>query len=190
MNAINLVPGRECGECTLCCEVQNIDKPEVQKTSGSLCKNCVDGGCTIYETRYAVCRSFHCAWRQIADLDESWRPDRSGVFLDYQLLNGVTGLSLMLVGNPLKTVRQPWFIDFVANGVLRNISLWMTLPGPQGYQGVQNLLNIQPMREAAAVSRERVKALLETALRRLQAYDSVPYEMTNSGNNVGRRADG
>ena len=43
---------------------------------------------------------------------------------------------------------------------------------------------------ASGLSRERVKALLETALRRLQAYDSVPYEMTNSGNNVGRRADG
>ncbi len=186
---VELVPGRDCGECTLCCSVQNIDKPEVQKPSGLLCKNCVDGGCAIYETRYEVCRTFHCAWRQMANLDDGWRPDRSGVFLEYQVLNGVTGLSLMLVGNPLKTVRQPWFIDFVAVGVNNNIPLWMTLPGPERYQGAQNLLNIQPMREAAAVSREKVKALLETALRRLQKYPFAPYAMTNSGNDVGLASD-
>ena len=35
---VALVPGRECGECTLCCQVQNIDKPQVQKASGVLCQ--------------------------------------------------------------------------------------------------------------------------------------------------------
>jgi hypothetical protein len=180
-----LVPGRDCGECTLCCQVQNIDKPDVQKPSGLLCRNCVGGGCAIYETRYEVCRTFHCAWRQLANLDESWRPDRSGILIEYQLLNGVTGVSLLLAGNPLKAVRQTKVIDFVANAVIHNIPIWLSLPGPPGYQGAQNLLNIQPMREAAATSRAKVRELLEVALRRLQNYPFQPYEMTNSGNNVG-----
>ena len=186
---VALVPGRECGDCTVCCQVLNIDKPQVQKASGVLCQHCQGGGCAIYETRFDVCRNFHCAWRQLPNMDEGWRPDRSGVFAEFQLLDGVTGISLMLVGNPLRTVRQSWFIDFVANGVIHNIPLWMTLPGPPGHEGAQNLLNIRGMREAAAASRAQVKGLLETALRRLQAFPFKPYVPQNSGNSVGS-ADG
>jgi hypothetical protein len=184
-----LVPGRECGECTLCCSAQNIDKPDVQKASGVLCKHCTGGGCAIYETRFDVCRAFHCAWRQMPTMDDTWRPDRSGVFVEFQLLDGVTGLSLMLVGNPLKSVRQPAFIDFVANGVTRNVPLWMTLPGPPGYQGAQSLMNTHPMRQAAATSRGHVKALLEVQLKRLQAYPFARYVPKNSGNSVGSAPD-
>lgn len=191
MNPVpTLVPGRDCGECTVCCRIPNIDKPEVQKPSGLLCRNCVEGGCAIYETRYPVCREFHCAWRQMANLDESWRPDRSGVYIEFQLLDADTGVAVMLVDDPWKRVRQPGFIDFVAICVSHNVPIWLGLPGPAGNQGAQNLLNIQPMREAAATSRESVGALLEVALTRLQAYAFQPYVMTNSGNDVGLRDDG
>jgi hypothetical protein len=186
---VALVPGRECGECVLCCQVQNIDKPQVQKASGVLCKHCTGGGCAIYETRFDVCRGFHCGWRQLANLDESWRPDRSGVFIEFQLLDAAAGLSLMLVGNPLKTVRQPWFIDFCANGIIQNVPLWMTLPGPPGHEGAQSLMNTNPMRQAAATSRANLKALLEVQLKRLQAYPFKPYIPKNSGNNVSSSLD-
>jgi len=184
-----LVPGRTCGDCTVCCRVQTIDKPDAQKHAGMTCRHCLDGGCAIYETRYEVCRSFHCGWRQMPGLDESWRPDRSGVFIEFQVLDRDAGYSLMLVGNPLKTVRQQQVIDFVAGNVIRNVPVWMTLPGPVGHQGAQSLLNTRPMREAAAASRAKVKELLEVALRRLQAYPFQPYVMRNSGNDVGAAAD-
>jgi hypothetical protein len=184
-----LVPGRDCGDCTVCCWALNIDKPEVQKASGLLCKHCTGGGCAIYETRFEVCRSFHCAWRQLSNMDEGWRPDRSGVFAEFQPLDGVTGLSLMLVGNPLKTVREAWFIDFAANGVIHNVPMWMTLAGPPGHEGAQSLMNTNPMRQAAATSRAAVKALLEVQLKRLQAFAFKPYVPQNGGNSVGA-ADG
>jgi hypothetical protein len=180
-----LVPGRTCGECTICCQVLNIDNAQVQKASGVLCRHCRDGGCAIYQTRFDVCRDFHCAWRQLPSMDEGWRPDRSGVFAEFQVLDNVTGVSLMLVGNPLRTVRQGWFIDFVANGVTHNVPVWMTLPGPPGHEGAQSLMNTGPMREAAAASRARVKELLEVALKRLQAFPFKPYVPQNSGNSVG-----
>jgi hypothetical protein len=186
---VALVPGRACGECTICCSALNIDKPEVQKASGVLCQHCNGGGCAIYETRFDVCRSFHCGWLQLPSLDDKWRPDRSGVFIEFQLLNGVTGLSLMLVGNPLKTVRQPWFVDFIANGVVQNVPLWMTLPGPPGHEGAQSLTNTQKVREAAATSRAALRALLEVQLKRLQAYAFRPYAPKNSGNSVGSAPD-
>ena len=182
-----LVPGRECGECTLCCSAQNIDKPQIQKASGVLCKHCVGGGCAIYETRFDVCRGFHCAWRQMPTLDEGWRPDRSGVFAEYQVLDGVTGLSLMLVGNPLKTVRQPWFIDFVATGVNGHQPVMLGIPGPPGRQGASLMLDTDEMRHAARTSRAAVKAVLEAELKLLQAHDFPQRTFRNQGNNVNSR---
>lgn len=180
-----LAPGRDCGDCVVCCSTMNIDKPQVQKHSGVLCAHCVGGGCAVYETRFDVCRTFHCGWRQMPNLGDAWRPDRFGVMIEFQVLDQDAGYSLMLVGNPLKTVRQPELIDFVATNVSRNVPVWMTLPGPAGYQGAQSLLNTQAMRQAAAVSRAKVKELLEVALKRLQAYPFQPYVMTNSGQSVG-----
>ncbi len=80
------------------------------------------GGCAIYETRYPVCRGFYCAWRTVDIFGPDWRPDKSGV-LPYVETEGIadsfdlsTGIGLMLVGNPLKIVRQRWFQEFVVTG--------------------------------------------------------------------------
>ncbi len=147
---IGLVPGRQCGDCTVCCTVMAIDKPEIQKEAGVTCRHCV-GGCTIYETRPPLCRDYHCGWRQLPILDEGWRPDRSGVYVEVEPIEGTTGLSLVLVGNPLKTVRQPWFIDFVATGSARGTCPWsLGIPGPKGHQGASLLLNTREMLAAAA----------------------------------------
>ena len=181
---IGLVPGRTCGACTVCCTAMAIDKPEIQKEAGVTCRHCV-GGCAIYQTRPALCRDYHCGWRQLPNLDDSWRPDKSGVFVELEPVDGDTGLSLVLVGNPLKTVRQPWFIDFVATGVRGNVPLQLGIPGPRGHQGASLLLNTQEMREAASISRARVKEILEKELKLLSAYDFPPRVILNTGNNVG-----
>jgi len=76
----DLVPGRECGECQVCCIMPSIDKPQIQKVSGSPCRHSLKGGCDIYEGRPDVCRAFFCGWRRLAGLPDDWRPDKSGVF--------------------------------------------------------------------------------------------------------------
>jgi len=77
-DGMTLVPGRDCGDCTVCCTWPTIDKPEIQKESGVTCKHCTAQGCGIYETRYPICRTYFCAWRCMDMFDDSWRPDRSG----------------------------------------------------------------------------------------------------------------
>ena len=62
---MKLIEGRECGACTVCCTWPTIDKPEVQKKSGAVCKHCTATGCGIYETRYPICREYYCAWRAL-----------------------------------------------------------------------------------------------------------------------------
>lgn len=181
---LDLVPGRACGECTLCCSVMAIDKPEIQKAAGVRCRYC-RGGCTIYETRPALCREYHCGWRQLPILDDDWRPDRSGVFVEIEVIADETVLNLILVGNPLKTVRQPWFIDFVSTGIQADVPLHLGLPGPPGFKGASLPLNTRQMFDAAGHSRARVKEILEQELKRLRAHAFEPRLFVNSGTNFG-----
>jgi len=186
---MELVEGRDCGDCTVCCTFPTIDKPEIQKKSGLACKNCVGGGCAIYDTRYPVCRGYYCAWRTVDIFDEGWRPDKSGV-LPYVETEGIaenfdlgTGIGLMLVGHAGKIVRQKWFQDFVVTGVMNSIPLFLSLPGPVGYQAATVSLNTNQMVDA--INRGQVKDALEAALKILRGWDFKPAVITNTGNDVG-----
>jgi hypothetical protein len=175
----DLVPGRECGDCNLCCVVPVIDSPELTKMSGSVCRHS-KGGCDIYDARPIVCRRFFCGWRRTTLIPEGWRPDLCDVFVTMEEV----GLNLMLVGNPLKTVRQPWFVDFVAGAVTQRVPLLLGLPGPKGMQAAMLPLNNAEMGAAASHSRGAVKEILERTLKRLTGHAFAPYEMAHDGADV------
>src|SRR6478736_4736516 len=139
-DGMTLIPGRDCGGCTVCCVFPTINKPEIQKLSGARCRHCASTGCGIYDSRPPVCRAYYCAWRTVDIFSDEWRPDKSGV-LAYVETEGIsdafdlsTGIGLMLVDNPLKTVRQKWFQEFVVTGVMNSVPLFLSLPGPRGHQ--------------------------------------------------------
>ncbi len=183
----DLVPGRTCGGCTVCCTTLVVDTPEIQKAPGVTCKYC-KGGCTIYETRYPVCRDYHCAWRKLDILDDNWRPDRSQVFAQFERDNippsfdADFGIGLLLIGDPGWTVRQEWFQHVVASGVMSHIPIFLCLPGPRGSQAAKTLLNTDEMR--AAIEQDAMTPVLERAVRQLKAYDFKPAVMIHSGNDV------
>ena len=187
-DGMTLIPGRDCGECTVCCVAPSINKPEIQKLSGARCRHCTGSGCAIYATRPPVCRSYYCAWRTVDIFGEDWRPDKSGV-LPYVETEGIsdafelsTGIGLMLVGNPLKIVRQKTFQDFVATGVMNSVPLFLSLPGPRGYQAATLSLNTEQMVDA--IARGTVKDALEAALKILRGWDFRPALITQAGNDV------
>jgi hypothetical protein len=185
---MTLVAGRECGACTVCCTVPTINKPEIQKLSGATCRHCTGAGCAIYETRPPICRSYYCAWRTVEIFDDSWRPDRSGV-MPYVETEGIsdafdlsTGIGLMLVGNPLKTVRQRWFQEFVTTGIMNSVPLFLSLPGPRGHQAATVSLNTEQMLDS--IKRNTVKDALEAAVKILRDWKFVPAVITHIGNDV------
>ncbi len=187
-DGMTLIPGRECGDCTVCCTAPTINKPEIQKLSGATCRHCTGRGCAIYDSRPAVCRSFYCAWRTVDIFSADWRPDRSGV-MPYVETEGIsedfdlsTGIGLMLVGNPLKIVRQRWFQDFVVTGVTSSVPLFLSLPGPRGFQAATVSLNTQEMLDA--IARGLVKDALEQVVKILRGWDFQPAVITYTGNDV------
>lgn len=187
-DGMTLIPGRDCGGCTVCCVFPTINKPEIQKQSGARCRHCHETGCAIYDNRPPVCRAYFCAWRSVDIFGEEWRPDLSGV-MPYVETEGIseafdlsTGIGLMLVGNPLKTVRQKYFQDFIVTGVMNSVPLFLSLPGPRGHQAATVSLNTEEMLEA--IRGGRVKDALEAALKILRGWDYQPAKITYSGNDV------
>lgn len=122
---------------------------------------------------------------------DDWRPDRSGVFSELETdvpdyLMSSVGVSLTLTGNPLKTIRQPWFIEFIVTGIRGGVPLFLALPGPVGYKGAKVSLNTPEMSRAATSARTAVKELLEKALKVLNSYEFKPYVMQHGGHDLGR----
>lgn len=70
---------RACGPCTACCIGLKIVALELKKKARVPCPHLSGKGCGIYETRPGVCREFLCGWRLFEDMDNSWRPDLSGI---------------------------------------------------------------------------------------------------------------
>jgi hypothetical protein len=71
-----VVPGRECGTCTLCCKAVGV--LEIAKPAGVWCRHCSSGKqCGIYESRFASCRTFYCQWMLEKSLGPEWKPDRA-----------------------------------------------------------------------------------------------------------------
>lgn len=190
---MELIPGRDCGDCTVCCTALNIDTPELQKKSGQTCQHCTAKGCGVYETRYPVCRGYFCAWRTVDIFDDDWRPDRSGV-MPYVETDGIsqdfdlsTGIGLMLLGHAGRIVRQAWFQDFVVTGVMNSVPLFLSLPGPVGYQAATASLNTQAMLDA--IARGTVKDMLEATVKELRSFDFQPAIIKNKGNDLGLEYD-
>lgn len=82
----SLVSNRECGECMVCCQYLSISAPGLNKPADVLCGNCIiNRGCSIYDTRPNVCRTWHCLWRRMESLPDALRPDRSNVIFSLKV---------------------------------------------------------------------------------------------------------
>jgi hypothetical protein len=77
-------PGRQCGECTLCCKLLPVRS--LDKGAGERCKHQSHArGCKVYATLGRVspeCRLWSCRWLVNDDAGDLRRPDRSHYVLD------------------------------------------------------------------------------------------------------------
>jgi hypothetical protein len=151
----NLVPGRECGGCTLCCRLPAVDTPELQKQAGVLCDQCtVSQGCAIHAQRPQVCRDWFCGWRRLPRLDEGWRPDRWGVMIALGADQVPPGYApyestKFIVADDGPWLAGPAFLSYLAGLVSAGAAAYLAVPGPPGHHNLKALLNPH-VRDAAA----------------------------------------
>lgn len=142
---IQLVPGRQCGGCTVCCKELTIDSAELKKPPGILCGHCTGAGCGIYQSRPPVCDGFYCGWRLMPLLDEGWRPDRSEILITtatkhipagYQ----PQGLTFELTGS-LERVGWPPFLNLVCDLIEDGVPVFLSVRGAPEYVSANIFLN-------------------------------------------------
>ncbi len=78
----DLVPGRECGECHMCCDLLTPDRTKRKRATDTPCPNYSRrDGCALQDHRPPACATWHCAWRELEWLPDECRPDRFGMML-------------------------------------------------------------------------------------------------------------
>jgi hypothetical protein len=149
------VSGRNCGGCTVCCNILKIDVPELKKHSDLLCPNCTAVGCKIYEDRPSVCAEYHCGWKMLPHLSDDWRPDRCGVLVgivegDEAIPAGFRQVALKfdIVDSPSVLLWEP-LIRFIGSEIERGYPVFLGTPAPAGYERRKVFLN-HMMAEAVA----------------------------------------
>jgi hypothetical protein len=165
---MNLVPGRECGTCTICCTLEAIDDSELQKPSGTMCKNCTGSDCGIHPMRPVACREFFCGWRIMDGLGDNWRPDLSGVYITSKndgmppAYQGREGVAVWLARPDV--IHRDGFADLLAAWIEKGLPVFLAIPGPPGHYPNSVFLNDELMQPVAEMDRRGVTAKLEQAI--------------------------
>ncbi|NRA25317.1 MAG: hypothetical protein HRU08_12775 [Oleispira sp.] len=134
----HLVSGRECGECTACCVVLLIEDESFKKPADKVCSNLrAAGGCKIYNKRPSVCQDWFCAWRFMAQLDEEWRPDRSGILLR----SDENGIIFQPIREPKEVLTTNRAMELIGGGIAQGIPLSMSIPTEKGFRSYGMSLN-------------------------------------------------
>jgi Fe-S-cluster containining protein len=82
VNEAAAAAGRQCGDCSMCCKVMAIEDILLSKPAHQWCQHARSGGgCAIYETRPAVCRTFACCWLILKDMGSHWKPTKCKMVL-------------------------------------------------------------------------------------------------------------
>jgi hypothetical protein len=174
-----VVPGRECGTCSVCCRVLPIDTVELRKQAGVACAHCLkEGGCAIHETRPPICRGYYCGWMTTADLGDDWRPDKSGVFINSTgadipaHFENRNGLELMI--GSARILGQTPFVDLVCILVAKKIPVFLAIPGPVGHFPVSILMNEDLAEPVAQKDISTIVAVLGAMLEQLSGCEFTP----------------
>lgn len=138
------IPGRECGNCSVCCDLPSIDV--LRKPPRILCEHRDNEGCRIYGERPSACRDFFCGWRVLAKMDDGWRPDRCEILVElrpdcvpeqYAELGYVFRFTLF--GALDKIFWNP-FVTLVGGLVSQDFPVFLAVAGKPGHAGGQYFL--------------------------------------------------
>ncbi len=144
---MQLVPGRSCGTCNVCCVALTINEPPLlQKVQGIRCKNLqADHLCAIYDTRPDTCRTFFCGFRYLKWVKDTLRPDMSDVLVRMQqekpgsAYTAKIGVVFMLLSPA--ALKAEGLLESIAAGVMGDVAVYLSIPGPPGQTASIALVN-------------------------------------------------
>jgi Fe-S-cluster containining protein len=181
-----LVPGRACGSCNVCCVALTIDDKALQKVQGYRCRHTLpDKGCAIYENRPDTCRAFFCGWRRLKWIRETLRPDISGVLvrLQYEISSATgtqrLGVAFTLLNNA--SLKAEGLAESVAAAVGADVPVYLHVPGPPGYTASQAKINDVLHDAVATRDKAAVLRILRQARAKGRSGKHEPVVLSHSG---------
>ena len=173
-----LVENRDCGKCSACCVTLRIETEGFNKLADESCHHLIDG-CAIYESRPEVCRTWYCAWRYMAGLDEYWRPDKSNVLLRFR--GGERpGIILQSLGLPQEVFETERSLGLVTSLIENGIPVFISVPGKAGHcnaiievnERLAQAIETRRFIEMQAAMREAVNYALQLQTDQIAAFHS------------------
>jgi len=115
-----------------------IDTPEFKKAGQKPCEHLSGGRCGIYAKRFKICREFLCGYLLFPELDEGWRPDKSGILvlqvaqasLPKAYQDAGHGIQLLVMGGEAAILR-PGFAEYVFGLVQGRVGVYLTAMIPR-----------------------------------------------------------
>jgi hypothetical protein len=163
----DIIPGRSCGSCTVCCVSLTIDDAELKKAEGIRCSHLHrENACSIYPTRPNSCRRFFCGWLLLKWIREPLRPDRSHVLIRMHGIiaaNGTRRLGVefsLLDGAALKA---EGLAESVAAAVAADVPVFLRIPGRPGYTSARAQINDALRHAVATHDKDELLRVLRTA---------------------------
>jgi hypothetical protein len=172
-----LVPGRECGECTACCQYLSIEAEELVKLPNVKCQHLKGGGgCSIYSSRPKICDQWYCAWHSMPQMSDEWRPDKMGVMLEFCRENfpdpftGKAGYRFTILDKE-KVATNRLLAAFVGSQILTGVPCIVSYIGEPGELPTPALLNFAL---AQAALDKNGQAILDGIIKALDASAEQP----------------
>jgi hypothetical protein len=183
LRTVDLVDGRDCGSCTVCCESVAVE--ELDKTTGVMCRHCIEGGgCGIYDTRPTCCREWFCGWRVLGHLNDDWRPDKSGVLiafvgeasLEHDEVPAAYPRNVMISVMILQPSAVAWrrILEVLGGFVAAGVPAFLSIPGPPGFQPARIFVNEALKEPVARRDGDAAMAVLDRAMQLLSSHPFVP----------------
>lgn len=127
--------GRECGNCTKCCEGYLSGEALGYKFyQGRPCHFVSMGkGCTIYAKRPKdPCISYKCGWLTEETFPEWLKPDLINAIIDFRELNGHRYINLVEAGQVVSSKVLTWLFLYAVNN---NLNVVWQVEGGLNYFG-------------------------------------------------------
>jgi hypothetical protein len=175
MTMADVVPGRACGSCMMCCKVPTIKDPELEKPPGVWCRHAIAGkGCGIYDSRPGLCRRFYCHWMINPALGPEWKPDRAK-FVLYGDTPSTKKIDIAVdPAFPNAWMKEPYFASimrWVRDGIERDLIVLVQI-GPR-------YIAVLPNR---TVDLGKADTSEKMALKRTMGENGVDYKIYIGGN--------
>jgi hypothetical protein len=115
-----------------------------------MCPNCIaNKGCAIYETRPGLCREWLCGWRVSKAFGDDWRPDRSGVLVEFEddeVPEGFEHPTVKFMLLKETSIAWPPLVNTIASLINQGKPVYLQIGADKNLQGRKTFLsNVRPM---------------------------------------------